>query len=85
MDPGSINPCILYKEDVRKFYKSPLLNNDKFMKGFIIKLVTGISCELHQDKNKLKNVTACINQLLHASAAQDALDEPSHRDTPDFA
>jgi hypothetical protein len=50
-DPTQINPCILCREDAHKFDACPLLNNDEFMKGFIIKLVTGISRELRLGRN----------------------------------
>jgi hypothetical protein len=76
-DPSSINPCILCKEDSHKCNNCPLLNNDEFMKGFIIKLVTGILCELHQGKNKLKTANTHIHQLL-------ADQKPDHSKTPDL-
>jgi hypothetical protein len=77
-DPTQINPCILCREDAHKFDTCPLLNNDEFMKGFIIKLVTGISRELRQGQNKLKNGNARVNQVL-TDAPND--NDP---DTPDF-
>jgi hypothetical protein len=81
-DPTQTNPCILCREDAHKFDACPLLNNDEFMKGFIIKLVTGISRELRQGRNKLKTANARINQILAEHNPSSTTDDDP--DKPDF-